>query len=336
MSVTIRDVAKRLNLSITTVSRALDGYDDVSEETRQKVILAAQEMGYVPNQAARQLRKQRSETIGYILPASGQRFSDPFFLEFISGLGDEMASQDYSLLISTASPGEGNERLLYQRWVHGRKVDGFVLNRLRLRDWRVQYLAQANVPFVTLERTLDPVDYPSVEVDGQAGMKNLVDDIVKKGYQRIAFIGASPDLAIQADRYSGYRQGIQEAGVPFEQSLVVEGDLTRRGGYRAAQKLYAMDNPPSALICINDLTAIGAMECAHEMGLTVGRELAIASFDGIEEGEHTQPPLTTLKQPVYDIARELVKLLIAEINGTPLAARHIQLQPELILRASTG
>src|SRR4030067_692109 len=148
MPVTIRDVAERLKLSITTVPRALDGYDDVAEDTRQRVIQVALEMGYVPNRAARQLRKQRTETIGYILPARTPRFSDPFFSEFISGLGDEIAKNSYDLLISTAEPGEDTERLVYQRWVHGHRVDGYMLNRMRLREWQERNLAKQNVPIM--------------------------------------------------------------------------------------------------------------------------------------------------------------------------------------------
>lgn len=336
MPVTIHDVAKRLNLSITTVSRALDGYDDVAETTRQRVIEVAREMGYVPNRAARQLRKQRTETIGYILPTASPRFSDPFFLEFISGLGDEVAQNNYDLLISIAKPGEDDERLVYQRWVHGHKVDGFILNRMRLRDWRVQYLSQINVPFVTLERTLDAVDYPSIEINGQAGVKKLVEYLIQQGHQRIAYLGASSDLVIQADRYSGYRQGLHEGGLSLLNELVVESDLSRQGGAKAARKLLSLNDPPTALVCINDLTAIGAIQAATELGLVVGRDLVIAGFDGIEDAEHTRPPLTTLSQPLYDIARKLVKLLIAEIKSEPIMERHIQLQPDLLMRSSTG
>ncbi len=165
MGITIRDVAKKLNISITTVSRALDGYADVSEETRQLVVQTAHEMGYVPNQAARQLRRRRSDSIGYILPSDRPRFSDPFFAEFVAGLGDEAAVHGFDLLVSTAPPGSPAERQAYERWTQSRKVDGIVLNRIHLHDWRVQYLAQVQFPFVTLERSLD-LDYPAVEVDG--------------------------------------------------------------------------------------------------------------------------------------------------------------------------
>ena len=213
MPVTIRDVAHHLNLSITTVSRALDGYEDVAEETRQLVIRTAHEMGYVPNQAARQLRRRRSDTIGYILPTDTPRFSDPFFAEFVAGLGDEASAHGFDLLVSTAPPGSPAERQAYESWTHGRKVDGMVLNRMHLSDWRVQYLAQVQFPFVTLERSLDPHDYPSVEVNGRRWFRILIDHLVSLGHQRIAYIGASPDLKIQADRFAGYGDGLQAHGL---------------------------------------------------------------------------------------------------------------------------
>ncbi len=336
MPVTIRDVAKRLKLSITTVSRALDGYDDVAEETRERVIRVAREMGYVPSRAARQLRRQRAEAIGYIIPTSTPRFADPFFSEFIAGLGDEVASHHFDLLVSTAPPDTEGERTLYQRWAQSRRVDGMVLSRMRSEDWRVEYLTQSRLPFVSLGRTLALIDYPHIEVDGRAGFAELVAYLVERGYRRIAFVGASPDLVLQVDRLAGYRDGLVAAGIAFDESLVAEGNLTRAGGYQAAQRLLTLPDPPTAIIGVNDLTAIGVMRAAYERGLVVGRDVAVAGYDGIEDAEQTQPPLTTLNQPVYDIARRLVQMLLALINGEPLSERHVLHQPELILRASTG
>ncbi|MBN2549913.1 MAG: LacI family DNA-binding transcriptional regulator [Anaerolineales bacterium] len=335
MSVTIRDVAKQLNLSIGAVSRALDGYPDISEATRQRVTETARAMGYVPNRTARQLRKQTTETIGYILPAQSPRFADPFYSEFIAGLGDEAATQNYDLLISTASPGEESEQQLYQRWVSGRRVDGYILNRMRLLDWRVQYLAKMKVPFVAQERSRDDLDYPSVEVDGRAGMQMLVRHLVKKGHRRIAYIGASSELSIQADRFAGYCQGLAEANIPLDETLVFAGDLTRHGGQTAVKQLLLVVDPPSAVVCINDLTAFGAMHEAALMGWIVGRELAVAGFDGLEESANTQPPLTTVNQPLYEIARQMVKTLLAEIHGEPGPERRVLIQPELLVRMST-
>ena len=335
MPVTIRDVAHHLNLSITTVSRALDGYEDVAEETRQLVIRAAHEMGYAPNRAARQLRRRRSDSIGYILPAETPRFSDPFFAEFVAGLGDEASAHGFDLLVSTAPPGSPAERQAYESWTHGQKVDGMVLNRMHLSDWRVGYLAQVQFPFVTLERSLDTHDYPSVEVNGRCWFKIMIDHLVSLGHVRIAYIGASPDLKIQADRFAGYGDGLEAHGLRLEADLVVEGDLTTEGGYRAAAQLLSLPAPPTAIACVDDMTAMGVLHAARERDCIVGQDLAVAGFDGIEGFEHTQPPLTTVNQPVYLIARRLVQMLALHIAGKPLAEKRVQIEPVLEIRQST-
>src|SRR5512146_1504414 len=153
MTITIRDLAEKLHLSITTVSRALDGYSDVAEETRQRVVEAAREMGYVPSYAARQLRRKRTDAIGYILPTSSPQFSDPFYVNFLTGLCDEVASQKLDLLVTSCPPGSESEKNQYRRWVQSRRVDGMVFNRVRLHDWRLEFLAQNNIPFVSLEKS---------------------------------------------------------------------------------------------------------------------------------------------------------------------------------------
>ena len=335
MTITIRDVARRLNLSITTVSRALDGYSDVSEGTRQLVTQVAHEMGYVPNQAARQLRRRRSDSIGYILPADRPRFSDPFFAEFVAGLGDEAALHGFDLLVSSAPPGSPAEQQAYERWTQSRKVDGIVLNRMHLSDWRVQYLAQIHFPFVTLERSLDPFDYPSVEVNGRRWFRALMEHLIALGHRRIAYIGAQPELKIQADRLEGYQEGLQAHGLALEPEWLVESDLTTSGGYLAGERLLKLANPPTAIACVDDMTAIGVLHAARELGRGVGQDLAVAGFDGIEGFEHTQPPLTTINQPVYQIASRLVQMLADQIAGRPLPQAQVQIEPTLEIRQST-
>ncbi len=335
MTITIRDVARHLNLSITTVSRALDGYGDVAEETRLRVVQAAHDLGYVPSRVARQLRRQRTDAIGYILPTPQPRFADPFFSEFISGLGDEAASRNFDVLISTAPPGDALEEAMYERWVQSRRVDGIVLSRMRRHDWRVDFLASRGVPFVALGSSLNAVDYPFIDVDARAGFMSLVAHLVELGHQRIAYIGAAPDLMLQSVRLAGYREGIAALGLDQDDALIVEGDLTRQGGYLAAQQLLSSARPPTAIVGANDLTAIGALRAARERGLRIGRDLAVAGYDGVGEAEHTHPPLTTLNQPVYDIARRLVTMLLMLIANEALPERHVLLQPELLIRGST-
>ena len=331
----IKDVAKRLSLSITTVSRALDGYDDVSDETRRLVLQTAYEMGYSPNQAARQLRRRRTDTIGYILPADTSSFSDPFFSEFLAGLGDETGKQGYDLLVASAPPGSVIEKQAYGRWIRSRKVDGFVLNRLHLYDWRVQYLGQAKFPFVTLERSLDPYDYPSIEVNSRHWVRLLVDHLVYLGHKNIAFIGGPAKLKISVDRFNGYRDGLEANKLSFNPDLVITGDLTTDGGYRAAKLLFNLEKPPTAISCVDDLTAIGVLHAAREDGYIVGKNLAVAGFDGIEGFEHTQPPLTTINQPVYNIAVLLVQMLVSQILKKTIIQNLVQIDPIFEIREST-
>lgn len=332
--VTIRDVAKHLDLSVTTVSRALAGYSDVAELTRQRVVDATREMGYVPSRAARQLRRQRMETIGLVFPTDGARFSDPFFSEFIAGVGDELSTEDYDLLVSVASPGEV-EQATYERLVNSRRVDGFVLVRMRLQDWRIGYLSREGIPFVSFGRSLMEEKAPHVGVDGRAGIRELVGHLVEQGHRRIAFIAAPKDLTLAPDRLDGYKEGLGDAGIAFDPELVIEGSLTRSAGYEAAKELLERVPPPTAIVGANDLSALGAMRAAQERGMDIGRELAIAGFDGIEASEHSHPALTTVYQPVYDIGRRVCSMLISIIEGEKYSDTETLIKPTLVIRQST-
>jgi LacI family transcriptional regulator len=334
--ITIRDVAHKTGLSITTVSRALDGYSDVAEATRTRIVNAAKKMGYTPNRAARQLRRQRAETIGYIIPTHTVGFADPFFSEFIAGLGDEISSQNYDLLVTTASPASEEEYAQYNRWVQSGKVDGVIVNRVRLQDWRLQYLARNKVPHVSMERSLDPIEFVGIETDVARGMMELVTHLKDHGHKRIAYIGGDAQLKIEQDRFQAYLAGLSAARLSPLPELTTQADLTSEGGYRSAIQLLSLAKPPTAIVCINDLTAIGAMHACHDRNLKVGREIAVAGFDGIADTAHTQPPLTTLNQPVYDIARQLVRMLLALIHNELLPEKQIKVKPNLLIRASTG
>jgi DNA-binding LacI/PurR family transcriptional regulator len=199
----------------------------------------------------------------------------------------------------------------------------------------VQYLSQVGFHFVTLERSLDPLDYASVEVDGRRWFKTLIDHLVSLGYQRIAYVGTTPGLKIEADRFQGYQDGLRSAGLTYDPGWIVESDLTAEGGYRAASQLLSLPEPPTAIACVDDMTAIGVLHAAHEYGRVVGQDLAVTGFDGILGFEHTQPPLTTINQPVYQIARRLVNMLVKLIAGETLGENQVQIEPKLEIREST-
>ena len=336
MAVTIRDIAKKLGLSIGAVSRALDGYADISEETRQRVIRAAREMDYVPNRAARQLRRNKADSLGYILPGNSPRFTDPFFSEFIAGLGDETAHHPFDLVISIAPPGEEPERHMYQNWVQGRKVDGFILTHLHQQDWRARYLAEQHFPFTALGNTLDADDFAGIKVNWQGGIVELVTHLLANGYRHIAYLGGPETLTMHDEQLAGYRQGLQMAQLPYDERLVMPGDLTSTGGYDATKRILSMPAPPDAIMCINDETAFGVLRAAHEMGYEIGRNLAVAGFDGVQDSKYMEPPLTTLDISIYKVAHQLVMMLVGEIEQTPGVAGCIEVQPRLLIRESTG
>jgi LacI family transcriptional regulator len=335
MTVTIRDVANLLGLSITTVSRALDGYPDVAESTRQRVIQAANELGYLPNRTARQLRRQRADTIGYILPSGVSRFSEPFSTEFISGLADEAAQNNFDLLLTSARAGEEAEKQIYRRWVRARRVDGFVINRVRRSDWRIIYLAGEHIAFASFERSTDSLDYPSIHVEGFNSVSNLVTHLASQGYQRIAFIGGPEYLTIHNDRLEGYRHGLAINHLVENPAMVHLADLSSTGGYQAAKRMLWLPDPPDAIVCVNDETAFGALHAAHEAQRIVGVDLAITGFDGVQDAVYALPSLTTLVQPIYDIARQLMSMVMAEIAGKPMLHRQVTIEPALRIRAST-
>ncbi|MFZ5808717.1 MAG: LacI family DNA-binding transcriptional regulator [Chloroflexota bacterium] len=334
--VTIRDVARRLNLSITTVSRALDGYTDVSEQTRQRVRQAAAEMGYFPNHAARQLRRHQSDTIGFVLPAGAPRFNDPFFAEFLSGIGDAAGKANYDVLVSVAAPDSQEEKVLYRRWIQERKVDGWLITRTRWQDWRIRVLTEAGIPFVCLGKSIDGNLYPFIEIEAQESIAGLVTHLAEKGYRRIGYIGAADDLVLQRARYQGYLKGLEQCGLPYNSQWIEGGALTRQSGYLGMKRLLERGVPPDAVVCVNDLTALGAYRAVREAGRVIGRDIGISGFDGIEEAAQADPPLTTLAYSVYEVARAMTMVLLESIQNANLLPKEQIIIPELILRASTA
>lgn len=336
MPVTLKDIAQRVGFSITTVSRALAGYDDVAEETRRKIIAVAREMGYYPSYTARSLRRGRTNTIGFVIPATERYLSDPFFLELLSGIGDGAAEQGFDLLVSTCKPLEPEERLTYERIVRGRRVDGMVVARTRRKDERISYLVEEGFPLVAFGRTALDLDFPYIDVDGEDGVRQAMEHLVSLGHRRIAFISPPSYLMFTEHRLAGYKRALEEHHLDFDPDLLVEGDLTQSSGYQMMGKLLDLNSPPTAVVCGNDLMALGAISAAQERGLTVGRDIAIVGFDDIPLAEHAHPPLTTVRQPIYEIGHAICGMLIQLIQGDELAERHIILKPELVIRESSS
>jgi LacI family transcriptional regulator len=336
VAVTLKDLAEEVGVSITTVSRALAGYEDVAESTRRRVEAAAVELGYVPNVTARRLQKQRTDTLGFIIPTFGPRFSDPFFSEFIAGIGNTAADHHFDLLVSTHPPNSERELDAYRHASRGGWVDGLIVVRTRENDRRIQLLCEQEFPFVAFGRTDDNCQFPYVDEDGAAGMSLLVQHFVDRGHRRIAFIAPPSGLMFATYRRHGYFATMARNDLPVQPEWVVEGGMTQRSGAEAVQDLLALTPQPTAIIGGNDLMALGAMSTMQQQGIKIGEEIAVAGFDDIPPAAHAHPPLTTIRQPIYEIGRKTCAMLIDLVHGRELEERQVLLTPTLIVRASSG
>lgn len=335
MAVTIKDIARRVGLSVTTVSRALNDFDDVSAETKELIRRTAAEMGYFPNITARNLQKQRTNNVALILPlANHLRISDPFFSEFLSGLVETTTQSNFNLSLSTSDP--ENEREAYLRLIRSRQVEGFIVMRTQRQDSRIDLLRELDVPFVAFGHTEGDNDFPFVDNDDIGGIRLVIDHLVELGHTRLGFI-AEPLLFTKSyNRLQGFLQGLEAHGLEYEPDLVVEANFRQRSGKISAETLLSLPQPPTAIIACNDLLALGALSAAQEDGKVVGRDISITGYDNIMLAEYATPPLTTVHQPAHELGTQLATLLLKIIRKEPVEEKHLIVAPSLIIRQSTA
>ncbi len=335
MAVTIKDIAKKVGLSVTTVSRALSNHSDVNSKTKQLIQQIAMDMGYSPNLQAQRFQKRRTDTIGLVLPTFAPRFSDPFFSELLAGIGNMAAHLGYDLLVATRAPGV-NEMPAYRQMVQGHRVDGLVIVRTRLQDERIKYLSSVQFPFVAFGRTDSGLDFPFVDEDGAFGMELVAAHLVELGHFRIACIASPPELMFSNSRLDGLRSALTARGSSLDESLVRTGDMTQRSGYEQTMSLLDLPSPPTAIVACNDLMAFGAMSAAQDRAMTVGTDISITGFDNTPMASHSHPPLTSVDQPIYQIGGMVCEMLIKCVKGESLEESQVILKPGLNIRQSTG
>ena len=333
--VTLRDIAKKVGRSVTTVSRALHDYDDVSEDTKILVRQAAEEMGYVPNILAQRLQKRQTDTIGFVIPTYGPRFTDPFFSEFLAGIGNKAVKLGYDLLVSTHPIGE-EELSSYRRKVQSYLVDGFIIVRTRRDDARINYLCDSKFPFVAFGRVEGSCSFPYVDMDNEYGMALIARHLKDTGHQRIAFIAAPDNLFFAHARLEGLKQELEKLNLHLDEKLIRVGDLTQSDGFRQTEALLDLNEEPTAIVACNDLMALGAISAAQKRGLVVGKDIAIIGFDDVPQAEHNHPSLTTVHQPIYQIGSRVCEMLVSILKGEELEEQHILMEPTLIVRESSG
>lgn len=327
---TIKEVARRANVSIATVSYVLNGTGSVSPETRRAVLEAAAALQYRPSYRARALQARRSLTLGVVLPGA-QRVAEPSFGALLAGLTEGAARSGYQVLLATAAP-EQDEAALYAPLVRSGRVDGVVILNVQQDDARLNVARREGIPYICAGRPAD--DSPYVALDAAPGMIEAMAHLIVRGHTRIGLIQPPLESALATDLDSGYREALAEAGLPFAPELIVEGGLSEADGYAAAEELLSRPERPTAIIAGSAALAFGTLHAIHDQQLHVGHDIALISFEDTPAAAHTAPPLTAVRQPFHAWGSALAHGLIALITGQPWAS--LAVQPQLIVRRSCG
>lgn len=320
---------------MTTVSRALNGYSDVSPTTRERVVEAARALGYMPNSLARRLSSGRAECIGFVMEEVNVYYGDPYFTQLISGIGEVLGRANLDLVISGAASRD-DQLPAYRRLVGGRRVDGLILDRTRSRDPRVGFLLDQGFPFVTLGRDDRADEHAWVDVDGAAAFREMTRHLIRLGHRRIGFVGADQRYHFVADRNDGYLVAMAEAGLPVEPAWRADGDLSEGGGAEAARRLLSLPEPLTAIVCLDDLTAMGALRAARACGRRVGTDLSVTGYNDLNLALHADPPLTTSRMPIREAGQRLAQMLLQVLNGTAPASLQELWTSTLQIRQSTA
>ncbi len=331
----LKDLAKHLGLAEGTVSRAMNNYPDISLATRDKVQKAAAALGYKPNNTARRLATGRAEAVAYMMPTSRSAISTPFVSELLQGLGDALAKRAWDLLVVQPQTAE-DELDTLRKLVASGKVSGVVLSRPAKTDNRIEYLKASGFPFIVHGRAKDARGYAWYDVDGQAAFADALDHLAALGHRRIGFIGAPSYQNFAQDRFEGYKAGLANNDFAFDPELVSIAELTDEGGERAASDLLAADVPPTALLCVNDVQAIGALAAIRAKGWVPGEDVSVIGYDGVWMGRHANPPLTTMAQPQSHSGRQLGDMLLSIIDGGDPTSFQVLRRAELVRRKSDG
>lgn len=337
--VTIRQLARISGVSIGTVSRALNGYADVSPETRERVMRLARELDYTPAAAARSLKTQRSHVIGVILD-TGEGHPDlqhPFFHEVLVGLKNTIGAGGYDLLLfASEQPANGIGSHSYLKRCRQHLVEGVVLMGTDPEDPEVRRLARSDLPTVGVDLELEGPATTFVISDNIDGASRAVRHFHSLGHRRIGTITGLLETRPGADRLRGYRQAMQACGLAYRDEYVAYGDFYVESGRRAMAELLSLDEPPTAVFAASDMMALGAIRAAGDAGLNVPADLSVIGFDDIQLADHMNPPLTTVRQDKTGLGVSAGSALVRLIDGEQDAVTQYTVLPvELVRRGST-
>jgi DNA-binding LacI/PurR family transcriptional regulator len=338
----MRDVAVRAGVSLQTVSNYVNGrFHEMSGETRERVGRELDQLSYWPNAAARSLRARRTMTLGFLVLDEGARFlADPMTDLVIAGIGDFARDHGYSLLIQAARPDPENLEGLFAPLLEHR-IDGallFLSGAPSIRRKTVRRIVELGFVVAVFEQAPADVPVVSVTADNRGGARLMAEHLIEHNHRRIAFISTRAPWPMVEERLRGYRDALRAHGIQCDPALEAsEGVWAPSDGSHMADRLLALPDPPTAIMCGNDLLALGAMRAAKLRGLRVPDDVAVTGFNDFEFAQFVDPPLTTVRVPGYDLGRAAAESVIARLGNDALpddGRRNVTLPVELQLRGS--
>lgn len=332
---TIEDIARLAGVSRSTVSRVLNDQPSVRPAVRDRVQGVISMHGYTPQAAARQLVTRRTRTIGLILPDKVYNlFGNPIFAMMGQGISQVCTQKGYISMLFMGRQ-DMSERALFTL-LRGRQFDGVVLISSDKGDPCPVFLKETGIPYARICHDPDHEDQIYVDVDNVQAARTAVNHLLALGHRRIALLkGMAKDICSH-ERYEGYRQALEEAGIPLDMDLVGDGDWSVASGYQLTRRFLQLASPPTALFSSNDMMVAGVMRAVHERGLTVPRDLAIVGFDDLPQTTMLFPELTTIRQPCVEMGIHAAEALIRQLEIGDGQSAHVILPTTLIIRESCG
>lgn len=334
---TLKDVAAKAGVSYQTVSKVLHGQAQVAPETAARIWQVIREINYEPNLSARRLRAGATHLLGYAWHHTPSNLVHPVLDAFLHSAAMAAAEQDYHLFTFATDDKKVGDAEAYAELYARRQVDGFILADTIHDDPRIRFLMEQKIPFATFGRANEEWDHCWVDVDGREGMEGVVAHLVARSHQRIALISWPEGSQSGRYREQGYWNGLRRAGLEPEAGLIERAENSAPAGEAAMTRLLELPaaQRPSAVACISDLVAIGALKALANVGLEAGLDLAITGYDDIPLVEYLRPPLTSVRQPTLEAGQWVVQMLIQQIEEEPVTHKGILLKPELVVRQSS-
>ena len=333
----LKQLASELGVSITTVSRALAGYGDVSAETRARVTSAARERGYVPSRAGRMLVSGRTDFIGMVLPVRSGHLIDAFLGEFVVGLSEGLAVHGRDLFMATAT-GTQTELEVLRHIVDGDRADAIVLNRLEFDDQRVRFLIERGFPFVAHGRLLtETPSFAWFDTDGESAFAEATRLLISFGHRRFGLITIAEPFTFAHSRRRGLEGALRQAGLALPGEAVIQVPMSDRGAaMAAAEQLLSQDRAPTAIFGITDAQALAVLEVCARRSIPVPGRLSVIGFDDLPVSAYANPPLTTFDQHARESAAIVAGMITDQLGNRPEAVRPRLIAPEFALRGSHG